>query len=376
MLGLVSKVKNVTPFLARISDLESSLIESHNKLDEIQKQNMALSAELEISQNQYQFAKGLFESFELFGKTLTSLQVTMSNLAQTNRMGKDIAEESTAKARTANQGISELVNELGIVAESMQQASTTVGSFTTNVIAIDNVVSLINGISEQTNLLALNAAIEAARAGEHGRGFAVVADEVRELSSRTHQATANISSEVEVVQTGAQDTSAVMHGISEKSGVLADTGRDVSEDSSRLEELSVKMEHTITIGALRGFVELAKADHLVYKFNIYQVLMELSNKTSADFADHTTCRLGKWYFEGDGRDCFSKLTGFSEMDAPHKRVHMHGKRAVDAYYSNDIPTVLEELRGMELASADVLDCLEQMASSGESNVNILCKSRD
>ena len=123
-----------------------------------------------------------------------------------------------------------------------------------------------------------------------------------------------------------------------------------------------------------GFVEVAKTDHLVYKFNIYQVVMGNSNMTADDFADHTTCRLGKWYFHGDGHACFSKLPGFAEMDKPHKRVHAHGRAAVTAYCNRDIAATLAELEQMELASVEVLDCLEKMAIAAKTSADIVCTS--
>jgi hypothetical protein len=123
---------------------------------------------------------------------------------------------------------------------------------------------------------------------------------------------------------------------------------------------------------LRAFVELAKLDHLIFKFEIYKVFFGLSEKTSDDLANHTACRLGKWYYEGDGRDCFSKLPGYSEVEPPHKRVHEHGRAAVAAFRAGNIGASVDGLSNMEKASMEVLAQLERMASSGENDPSMLC----
>jgi phage-related tail protein len=353
-------------------DLAQDLAKSQRELSEANDEIAQLKASVGDVLKDKQLFRGLCGVMKLYGETLQELQTSLGSLIKTNRQSKTIVDECVHESNMACESTQLLVNRLQSVVETIEKAVSNVASLTANVDSIDSVLHLINGISEQTNLLALNAAIEAARAGEHGRGFAVVADEVRGLSSRTHQATGDISNEVKAIQEGAGETTDIMGHMSSESSELLQTGADSNQNYRRLVGLSDKMSTMVTAGALRGFVELAKTDHLVYKFNIYQVIMGNSDKTASDFADHTTCRLGKWYFEGDGHDCFSRLPGFVEMDKPHKLVHAHGKAALDAFHAGHIEMALDELQQMEAASSEVLNCLESMAASGESDAHMVC----
>ncbi|WP_431306273.1 CZB domain-containing protein [Sulfuricystis multivorans] len=137
-------------------------------------------------------------------------------------------------------------------------------------------------------------------------------------------------------------------------------------------DLSRRMESTITAAALRSFVEVAKIDHLIYKFEIYRVLMGVSTKTAADFAPHTACRLGKWYYEGEGRECFSKLPGYAEMEGPHKAFHDAGLAALAANAAGEMEASFAQIAKMEEASFKVLASLEKLAASGENDPSLLC----
>ena len=95
--------------------------------------------------------------------------------------------------------------------------------------------------------------------------------------------------------------------------------------------------------------------------------MGVSEKSGGDFASHTGCRLGKWYYEGDGKDCFSRLPAYTQIESPHKDVHAHGRAAVDSYAVGDFGVAVDHLGAMEQASSIVLQHLETLAQQGEGN---------
>ncbi len=371
---LIINKKKYTEAQNKVMGLEEQLESLQQQMSDKDNALQMAQTELEQANNKLELADGLFHNFDSFGKSLTTSQVTLANLASLLQNEKQTAVDAANESTLANQGTRQLIDNLQTVVDTASDAVGNVEQLTTRVQAIDNVVTLINGISEQTNLLALNAAIEAARAGEHGRGFAVVADEVRGLSTRTHEATGDITAEVNLIQSGTVETTEKMNKMVGESVKLSDIGNASSKRILRLLELSQKMEGTISAGALRGFVELAKIDHLVFKFNIYQVLMGHKDKVAADFSTHHNCRLGKWYYEGDGRSCFSKLDGYTAMEVPHEQVHSKGRDAIDAYHAGDTVATLAAISAMEQASLDVLEELEIMAVSGESDHQLLCVS--
>lgn len=163
----------------------------------------------------------------------------------------DSVRESVNSASEGKQQVDKTRDSIVVLAKKVEQAGTVISTLNNNAKNISGILATIQGIAEQTNLLALNAAIEAARAGEQGRGFAVVADEVRVLSQRTHASTEEIQSMIGALQGTAQNAVSIM----EDSRRLATGSVDNADNaSSSLDKINT------SVGAISGMaVQIATA---------------------------------------------------------------------------------------------------------------------
>ncbi|MGF1695183.1 methyl-accepting chemotaxis protein [Vibrio lamellibrachiae] len=125
---------------------------------------------------------------------------TINEISESTAVAVEGVQQASVNAKHGREVVSSTVDNIGSLSNILGESQTSISSLNEHVEKIGGAVHIIQGIAEQTNLLALNAAIEAARAGEQGRGFAVVADEVRALASRTHQSTEEITKVVDAIQ--------------------------------------------------------------------------------------------------------------------------------------------------------------------------------
>ncbi|MCG7540213.1 MULTISPECIES: CZB domain-containing protein [Pseudoalteromonas] len=110
------------------------------------------------------------------------------------------------------------------------------------------------------------------------------------------------------------------------------------------------------------FVQTVKLDHLVWKVNIYKAIREGKEGDESKFADHHQCRLGKWYYEGEGKADFSNYGDYKRLESPHAKVHESGISALRASARGDKETLISMLANMENASMEVFDCLNGLDS--------------
>ncbi|MEI4470866.1 methyl-accepting chemotaxis protein [Frigidibacter sp. MR17.24] len=361
------------------------------------------------SQDISRSSQGVAEACMAVSGSVQSIDATAGDCRALSRSMRDTAGAARGQmgqAVAATGEAMERMQDVRAASERLARASEDIAS----------AIARINSIAMQTNLLALNASVEAARAGEAGRGFSVVAQEVRALSVQTKAATeairqmmdslngevASMAATIGTAETSARNAQGCLSGlggslgaflsrtddlddrlagiaaaVSDQARAAEGLARDAGRASRMAEDNVATMQSSdaaiVRLVTLAGtemsrvaefdvpdrVARLAKADHVVWKKRLADMFFGRVELKADELSDHRCCRLGKWYYGPDAQP-FRASASFRALQAPHAAVHRAGIRAAAAFNEGRRKDAMAAMDEVGAASTEVLRLLDAL----------------
>lgn len=401
---------------------KSPAAESAAPLSSLRKINSALAHQADASTALNSF---VFQYQEIEGHTdniLKSIDELTDAITDVANMATEITNQTAEgqdNIKDASDGVTSIAEGNTATGEHLRQMTERMASLVKTTSNINALVATVNGIAEQTNLLSLNASIEAARAGDHGRGFSVVAQEVRKLATQSKESVVQIHTQLSAIQSSVNDISGQFATIQEtfatntttveetaaRTSSLKQTFQKIGasmetltsfteEESASFQEMKSAMHRTVDglhiiresaitchgflmdalreMSALRDalikasgtlsdrdILDLAKTDHLIWLVRLNEMLLGGGEPDATAAANHHGCRLGKWY-DGEGKQKFGSDATFADLAPKHERFHSLCAEAINAQQTGDVARVRELLPEINDLSQEVIGFLNKL----------------
>ncbi|NVJ60729.1 MAG: type IV pili methyl-accepting chemotaxis transducer N-terminal domain-containing protein [Gammaproteobacteria bacterium] len=266
--GAIADAMNYT--IDQLRSLVSTINESVSRLSDATEETQGISNELaQASKNQAQEITGASAAIN---EMAVSIEQVSANAAESTQ----VAEKSVDIAKKGSEVVRNTIRGMDTIREQIQETSKRIKRLGESSQEIGDIVSLINDISEQTNILALNAAIQASMAGEAGRGFAVVADEVQRLAERSGNATRQIEALVKTIQTDTNEAVISMEASTSEVVRGARLAQDAGVALEEIERVSANLAELIQNISNAARQQAASAGHVSNTMNVIQ---EITNQT-------------------------------------------------------------------------------------------------